>query len=79
MRLKLALHIFFIVVALVIALIAVTDIIDVLSASSQYIFGTEVGGWKYESRYNFLIFNGIQAVIGLSIFAVLLVSVLRMK
>ncbi|WP_105102096.1 hypothetical protein [Microbulbifer pacificus] len=79
MRLKIAVHIFFILLGLVITLIAVTDIYDALSASSQHVFGTEVGGWIYNSTVNYLLFNGLLGLVGLAAFFTSMVSVLRVK
>ena len=78
-KFKLGLYIFFSIVGLLILIMAVTDLISAFSASTQFVFGTEVGGWKYNSKTNFLIFNSIQIFISLALLIGLLRLVFRLK
>lgn len=48
---------------LLILLLGTSDIADAL-LSDQYVFGSEVGGWVYNSLTNFLIFSIALVVIG---------------
>ncbi|WP_158972454.1 hypothetical protein [Paraglaciecola sp. L3A3] len=79
MKLKIGVHIFFILVFVLALLFAVTDVLEAFSSSSQYVFGTEVGGWKYSSETNFLIFNGVQAIISLAVLLALSWSLVKIK
>lgn len=43
--------------------IAVSEIVAVIAMNNNYVFGSEVAGWVYASRRNFLIFNTIQILV----------------
>lgn len=69
---KLALLGLLITIFSVLLVIAVSEIIAVMTMNNNYVFGSEVAGWVYASRSNFLIFNTIQILVLLpSIFALI--------
>jgi len=77
MKLKIFLCILCIIFSVIMVSIAVSDLIDVMLAPELFMFGTEVGGWKYESEYTFMIFNSIQATLGLLFLTVIIAFLLK--
>ena len=57
MNLKLSIRILLILILSILVLFSSSDVIELYSASSEFVFGTEAYGWKYKSKINFLIFN----------------------
>ena len=44
--------------------ISASDIIEIIKENSALHFGTEIGGWKYSSKANFVSFNIAQSLLG---------------
>jgi hypothetical protein len=78
-KLKISAYLFFIAIALLVSAIAVSELLDVFSVPNQYVFGTEVGGWVYESRENFILFNSLQALIGIVFLVVISILLIRLR
>jgi len=52
-------------ILLLLAFLYFYGIVDVLIRSDSYMFGTEVAGWKYYSRFHYLGSLGVELVVSL--------------
>ena len=59
--------------------VAVSDLIDFFSVPNDFVFGSEVGGFKYSSKTNFLIFNSCQLLFGVLVAFLVLRKVFKLK